>query len=106
MDFLTNKLIFEFKHYFKFSEMILYDSPAVLGPKSSTDIVCLQCLKKIEKLQLMTSQTTPMTCQKCGWPVCDLKCQSGKSHQKECDILANAIEKVFFRNFRIFEKKN
>jgi hypothetical protein len=85
----------------KFSEMILYDSPAVLGPKSTTDLVCLQCLKKIEKSQLMTSPMT-MTCQKCGWPVCDLKCQNGKSHQKECDILANAIEKVFDKNFRIF----
>ena len=65
--------------------MILYDSPAVLGPKSATDNVCLQCLKKVDGT---------MTCTKCGWPVCDLKCQNGKTHLKECAILAGGAEKV------------
>jgi hypothetical protein len=75
------------KNYIKFSisEMILYDSPAVLGPKSSSEMVCLQCLKKVDGKTV---------CQKCGWPVCDLKCQNGKTHLKECDMLAAAVEKV------------
>ena len=70
--------------------MILYDSPAVMGPKSCSELVCLQCLKKVDGKTV---------CQKCGWPVCDLKCQNGKTHSKECDMLAAAIEKVgFVRN--------
>ena len=69
--------------------MILWDSPAVLGPKSASDMVCLQCLKKVDG---------SFVCEHCRWPVCDPKCQSGKTHARECQILAGATQKVMWKS--------
>ena len=65
--------------------MILYDSPAVKGPKLPTAIVCLGCLKKVD------GQTT---CPKCRWPMCSTQCSNGETHQRECEILASTSEQV------------
>lgn len=65
-----------------FSELILYDQALALGPRISDDLICLQCIKKLPS-------DHEYTCSTCHWPMCNEKCQNGKTHQRECAILAS-----------------
>jgi len=65
----------------KASELILYDNALALGPKFSSSLLCLQCVKKLPK-------DHDYLCTRCKWPLCGPKCESGKTHQRECAILA------------------
>ena len=66
---------------FVLSELILYDNALALGPKFSSSLLCLQCVKKLPK-------DHDYLCTRCKWPLCGPKCESGKTHQRECAILA------------------
>ena len=60
----------------------MYDQSIVVGPKVGPRYLCLQCMKTLPK-------DHPYSCSKCKWPVCDLDCEKGKSHQKECATLSS-----------------
>jgi len=61
----------------KASEVILEDTPAVLGPNYETEAVCLECLSRVDGSVL---------CQLCNLPLCSDKCQDGPKHRPECDL--------------------
>ena len=64
------------------SELILYDQALVIGPKIGNQYQCLNCMKTLPK-------DHAYQCSKCKWPLCDLDCEKGKSHQRECATLAS-----------------
>ena len=71
-------------------ELVLWDSPAALGPKMGCSPVCLQCLKPADGR---------FRCENCNWPVCDQECADGTTHKIECETLKNAKEKVeYYQN--------
>ena len=59
-------------------ELILNESPMVVGPRQLTKPVCLGCHKEI-------TPTTPWKpCVRCHWPVCSPACQDSPAHDAEC----------------------
>ena len=77
-----------------FSELILYDQSLVMGPKVGPRFLCLNCMKTLPK-------DHTYFCSKCNWPVCNLDCEKGKSHQKECATLSShpKVRKLMTYNF-------
>jgi len=63
----------------KAGDVVITEHPIVKGPGNKTPPSCLQCLRQWE------GETT---CTKCGWPVCNEKCQAGDIHEIECNILS------------------
>merc|ERR1711892_210123 len=59
-------------------ELILNESPMVVGPRQLTKPVCLGCHKEI------TSTTPFIKCIRCNWPVCSERCQDSPQHDAEC----------------------
>ena len=53
-----------------------------MGPKVGPRFLCLNCMKTLPK-------DHTYFCSKCNWPVCNLDCEKGKSHQKECATLSS-----------------
>jgi len=68
-------------------ELIMWDSPAALGPRMGGLPVCLECLKPAKNDSF---------CSKCGWPVCNKECEEGNAHRNECEILSKTKEKIDF----------
>ena len=60
-------------------ELILSESPAVVGPYSKSSLGCLECFKRVDGSYI---------CSKCHFPVCNAECETGKLHQAECDFFA------------------
>ena len=59
-------------------ELIMNESPMVVGPRQLTKPVCLGCHKEI-------TPTTPWKpCVRCHWPVCSPACQDSPAHDAEC----------------------
>merc|ERR1711892_167739 len=58
-------------------ELILNESPMVVGPRQLTKPVCLGCHKEI------TSTTPFIKCIRCNWPVCSERCQDSPQHDAE-----------------------
>ena len=59
----------------KAGDVVITEHSIVKGPGNKTPPSCLQCLRQWE------GETT---CTKCGWPVCNEKCQAGDIHEIEC----------------------
>ena len=73
-------------------ELILNESPMVVGPRQLTKPVCLGCHKEI-------TPTTPWKpCVRCHWPVCSPACQDSPAHDAECRWLRSQSLPCFFLN--------
>ncbi|XP_033226599.1 SET domain-containing protein SmydA-8-like isoform X2 [Belonocnema kinseyi] len=62
-------------------DLILKESPFILGPKVAPLPVCVGCLREFDKVDY---------CRSCGWPVCESKCSNSFWHLKECESLKNS----------------
>lgn len=71
-------------------EIILKDSPLVLGPRQVTMPVCLGCF---------TPVTGTYSCTACGWPLCGSECQENSLHKPECQLSRNRTSKVQVHKF-------
>ncbi|XP_023326741.1 uncharacterized protein LOC111700149 isoform X2 [Eurytemora carolleeae] len=78
-------------------ELILQESPMVIGPRQLTKPVCLGCHKEI------ASSSEMIKCIRCNWPVCSLKCQDSPQHDPECRATKAAGSKV---NVEVFNQTN
>jgi len=58
-------------------EMIISETPLVMGPQAVTIPVCLACYKPA---------TSKYVCPKCGWPMCSEKCAKSAVHEAECNL--------------------
>ena len=70
-----------------------------MGPKVGPRFLCLNCMKTLPK-------DHTYFCSKCNWPVCNLDCEKGKSHQKECATLSShpKVRKLMTYNYFFFFK--
>jgi len=59
-------------------ELILQESPMVVGPRQLTKPVCLGCHQEIKSADEM------ITCIRCNWPLCSRRCQDSPMHDPEC----------------------
>ncbi|KAG7176014.1 SET domain-containing protein SmydA-8-like [Homarus americanus] len=71
-------------------ELILKDSPLVLGPRQVTVPVCLGCF---------TPVNGSYSCTLCGWPLCGPECQKVVLHYPECQLSRNRPVKVQVQKF-------
>jgi len=60
-------------------EMIISETPLVIGPQATTVPVCLACYKPA---------TSKYACGKCGWPMCNSSCAKAAVHEPECGLTA------------------
>jgi len=60
-------------------EMIISETPLVMGPQAVTIPVCLACYKPA---------TNKYLCPKCGWPLCNSSCAKAAAHEAECTLTA------------------
>lgn len=74
----------------KASEIILCDTPAVLGPNYETEAVCLECLSRADGSVL---------CHHCNLPLCSDKCREGPKHRAECQVFSKMEKKVSVARF-------
>ena len=67
-------------------ELILVDSPFVVGPRHFIPAVCcVGCCRKVDHSK---------TCRRCKWPICSNACQGLRgpaSHEDECNILKTVL---------------
>ncbi|CRK93100.1 CLUMA_CG006491, isoform A [Clunio marinus] len=74
-------------------EIVLRESPLIVGPSQSTAPVCVGCLKELD-------QTRYMECERCGWPICSQNCQNNANHvNNECKMTVERGSKVSIKNF-------
>jgi len=74
-------------------ELILNESPMVVGPRQLTKPICLGCHKEI-------TPTTPfIKCIRCNWPVCSKKCQDSPQHDAECRATKAAGSRIKVEHF-------
>lgn len=71
----------------KKGEVILRESPLIVGPKMFTTPVCLGCMKKLSPLP---SHTDYYKCSKCKWPMCSKACENDSWHRDECKVFQQA----------------
>ncbi|KAK7072639.1 hypothetical protein SK128_012616 [Halocaridina rubra] len=65
----------------KAGHCILKDTPLVVGPLSSSSLLCLGCFSNITKENFVK-------CPQCQWPLCSDDCATSNLHKDECLILA------------------
>ena len=70
-------------------ELILNESPMVVGPRQLTKPVCLGCHKELTP----SSPGTP--CLRCQWPMCSPACQASPQHDAECRYIIANLPPVF-----------
>ena len=58
-------------------DIILQESPLVMGPKQNSRPLCLGCYKDVDGR---------FVCPRCGWPMCGPDCCSKAQHAAECQI--------------------
>jgi len=69
----------------KAGETLMVAKPFCVGPRLyQPTVCCLGCHRAMNKL---------VCCDKCGLPVCSLKCAGSTTHQVECTLITNAKEK-------------
>jgi len=61
-------------------EMIVSETPLVMGPQAVTIPLCLVCYKPSDG---------KYSCPKCGWPMCNAVCAKSPSHEAECNLTAS-----------------
>jgi len=74
----------------KANEVILEDTPAVLGPNYETEAVCLECLGRVDGTIL---------CHHCNLPLCSEACRDGPRHRPECRVFSKLEKKVAVSTF-------
>jgi len=60
-------------------ELVLSETPLVIGPQAVTVPLCLTCYKPSDG---------KFSCPKCGWPMCNTSCASQPVHEAECELTA------------------
>jgi len=78
-------------------ELILQESPMVIGPRQLTKPVCLGCHKVIK------SAKDCIKCVRCNWPVCSAKCQDAPVHDAECRATRAAGSRI---KVEVFDQTN
>eukprot|EP00092_Neocalanus_flemingeri_P021681 GFUD01023519.1.p1 GENE.GFUD01023519.1~~GFUD01023519.1.p1 ORF type:complete len:518 (-),score=116.80 GFUD01023519.1:53-1606(-) len=69
----------------KAGETLMVTRPFCVGPRLHQPVLCcLGCHRALDKL---------LTCDKCGLPVCSVKCAGSNSHQMECTLISNSKAK-------------
>lgn len=81
------------KRDIKAGEIILRESPCVMGPKIMSQAICLGCHKIIDPLQ-----GDFYKCTKCNWPMCGKDCESSPSHVDECQLMHEKKFKCSIKN--------
>lgn len=61
-------------------EMVISETPLVLGPRAVTIPLCLACYKPADG---------KFSCPKCGWPMCNPGCAKSQVHEPECVLTAS-----------------
>merc|ERR1719481_1329173 len=74
-------------------ELILNESPMVVGPRQLTKPVCLGCHKEI------TSTTPFIRCVRCNWPMCSRECMDSPMHDAECRATRAAGKRIKVEHF-------
>lgn len=82
------------KRDIKAGEVILREAPCVIGPKISSFVTCLGCLKTIDP----PSSGDYYKCSKCTWPMCGKRCESLAAHVDECRVMSEKNFKCSIRN--------
>lgn len=75
-------------------EVILRETPCVLGPKITSYVLCLGCHKTIDP----PDYGDYYKCSKCSWPVCGEACEVLSSHVDECRVMSVKSFKCPIRN--------
>jgi hypothetical protein len=70
------------KRDIKPGEVIFRELPCVLGPKITSQAMCLGCHKLLDPLSGSFYQ-----CSKCDWPMCGKSCENLSSHVDECRLM-------------------
>lgn len=78
-------------------EIILEDTPAVLGPNYETEAVCLECLNRVNGSVL---------CHRCNLPLCSEECRDGPRHRPECQMFSTMEPKVTIKQYRTAPSAN
>lgn len=82
------------KRDIKPGEIILREHPCVVGPKITSQAMCLGCHKMIDP---PTSEDF-YKCTKCNWPMCGKSCENLPSHVDECQIMKERNFKCSIKN--------
>jgi len=61
-------------------ELVISETPLIIGPQAVTIPVCLACYKPSDGR---------FSCTKCGWPMCNATCAKSPVHESECALTAN-----------------
>jgi len=61
-------------------EMVVSETPLVIGPMAVTVPICLACYKVSDG---------KFSCPKCGWPMCNATCAKSQAHEPECSLTAS-----------------
>ena len=68
----------------KAGEIIMKDGAAALGPDNNPRPVCLVCLARLVKGQVVA-------CRGCGWPLCSVACRDEIGlHARECQLFQSS----------------
>lgn len=71
----------------KAGELILQESPLIVGPKAVSMPVCLGCHSACREENFVE-------CDGCGFPLCSVKCQASEHHFDECRLMMEGKYKV------------
>jgi len=71
-------------------DVILTDSPLLLGPKQVTMPVCLGCFSPVDG---------SYSCSQCGWPMCSSDCEMMSLHKPECQLSQSRSSPVQVKKF-------
>jgi hypothetical protein len=66
-------------------EVLMKQSPLILGPKVVSAPLCLSCHKKLN-----LEEKARYECDKCKWPLCGQECEASPLHRAECQVFAQA----------------
>ena len=62
-------------------ELILRETPVVVGPYTQTPAQCLECCAKVSGVY---------RCSRCNYPMCGQECSQGENHSVECRVFTQA----------------
>lgn len=74
----------------KAGEIILSEKPCVIGPKTTSQVLCLGCHKQLPSISY--------NCSKCTWPLCGKVCESSPYHVDECRLMTAKNFKTSIRS--------
>lgn len=74
-------------------ELVLNETPMVVGPRQLTKPVCLGCHQEL------TPTSPRIQCARCNWPVCSVRCQDSPQHDAECRATQAAGSRIKVEHF-------